>query len=167
MCQIGISGLVNKIKYMFPKAHAVAYVMMGIRIAWFKIHEPLAYYAAFFTIRATAFDYGLMCQGKAAIDNHIKAYKANPNLSKKEQDTLRDMRIVQEMYARGFEFMPIDIYVADDIRFQVIDGKIMLHWLPLKEWERRLQKRWRKRQKMVHICPKMILETVRKQVRRL
>ena len=115
----------KKIKYMFPKAHAVAYVMMGIRIAWFKIHEPLAYYAAFFTIRATAFDYGLMCQGKAAIDNHIKAYKANPNLSKKEQDTLRDMRIVQEMYARGFEFMPIDIYRAQAHHFQIIDDKLM------------------------------------------
>ena len=115
----------KKIKYMFPKAHAVAYVMMGIRIAWFKIHEPLAYYAAFFTIRATAFDYGLMCQGKEAIDNHIKAYKANPNLSKKEQDTLRDMKIVQEFYARGFEFLKIDLYQSDAIKFQVVEGKLL------------------------------------------
>ena len=115
----------KKIKYMFPKAHAVAYVMMGIRIAWFKIHEPLAYYAAFFTIRATAFDYGLMCQGKAAIDNHIKAYKANPNPSKKEQDTLRDMKIVQEFYARGFEFLKIDLYQSDAIKFQVVEGKLL------------------------------------------
>ena len=115
----------KKIKYMFPKAHAVAYVMMGIRIAWFKIHEPLAYYAAFFTIRATAFDYGLMCQGKAAIDNHIKAYKANPNLSKKEQDTMRDMKIVQEFYARGFEFLKIDLYQSDAIKFQVVEGKLL------------------------------------------
>ena len=115
----------QKIKYMFPKAHAVAYVMMGIRIAWFKIHEPLAYYAAFFTIRATAFDYGLMCQGKAAIDNHIKAYKANPNLSKKEQDTLRDMKIVQEFYARGFEFLKIDLYQSDAIKFQVVEDKLL------------------------------------------
>ena len=115
----------KKIKYMFPKAHAVAYVMMGIRIAWFKIHEPLAYYAAFFTIRATAFDYGLMCQGKAAIDNHIKAYKANPNLSKKEQDTLRDMKIVQEFYARGFEFLKIDLYQSDAIKFQVVGDKLL------------------------------------------
>ena len=115
----------KKIKYMFPKAHAVAYVMMGIRIAWFKIHEPLAYYAAFITIRATAFDYGLMCQGKAAIDNHIKAYKANPNLSKKEQDTLRDMKIVQEFYARGFEFLKIDLYQSDAIKFQVVEDKLL------------------------------------------
>lgn len=115
----------KKIKYMFPKAHAVAYVMMGIRIAWFKIHEPLAYYAAFFTIRATAFDYGLMCQGKPAIDAHIRSYKANPNLSKKDQDTLRDMKIVQEFYARGFEFLKIDLYKSDAIKFQVVDGKLL------------------------------------------
>ena len=115
----------KKIKYMFPKAHAVAYVMMGIRIAWFKIHEPLAYYAAFFTIRATAFDYGLMCQGKQAIDAHIRSYKSNPNLSKKDQDTLRDMKIVQEFYARGFEFLKIDLYRSDAIKFQVVDGKLL------------------------------------------
>ena len=132
----------KKIKYMFPKAHAVAYVMMGIRIAWFKIHEPLAYYAAFFTIRATAFDYGLMCQGKAAIDNHIKAYKANPNLSKKEQDTLRDMKIVQEFYARGFEFLKIDLYQSDAIKFQVVEGNCFRRFLSLKAWAVSLQKHW-------------------------
>ncbi|MCI6018534.1 MAG: PolC-type DNA polymerase III [Clostridiales bacterium] len=115
----------KKIKYMFPKAHAVAYVMMGFRIAWFKIHEPLAYYAAFFSIRATAFDYALMCQGKAELDRHIRDYKMNPNLSKKEQDTLRDMRIVQEMYARGFEFMPIDLYESQATKFIIKDGKIL------------------------------------------
>lgn len=115
----------KKIKYMFPKAHAVAYVMMGFRIAWFKIHEPLAYYAAFFSIRATAFDYAMMCQGKAEIDRHIQNYKMNPNLSKKEQDTLKDMRIVQEMYARGFEFLPIDLYESQATKFTIKDGKIL------------------------------------------
>ena len=115
----------KKIKYMFPKAHAVAYVMMGFRIAWFKIHRPLAYYAAFFSIRATAFDYALMCQGKEVLDRHIKNYKANPNLSKKEQDTLRDMRIVQEMYARGFEFLPIDLYESQATKFIIKDGKLL------------------------------------------
>lgn len=115
----------KKIKYMFPKAHAVAYVMMGFRIAWFKIHEPLAYYAAFFSIRATAFDYALMCQGKEALDRHIKNYKSNPNLSKKEQDTLKDMRIVQEMYARGFEFLPIDLYASQATKFIIKDGKLL------------------------------------------
>jgi len=115
----------KKIKYMFPKAHAVAYVMMGFRIAWFKIHKPLAYYAAFFSIRATAFDYALMCQGKEVLDRHIRNYKMNPNLSKKEQDTLRDMRIVQEMYARGFEFLPIDLYESQATKFTIKDGKIL------------------------------------------
>ena len=115
----------KKIKYMFPKAHAVAYVVMGFRIAWFKIHYPLAYYAAFFSIRATAFDYALMCQGKAALDRNIKNYKANPNLSKKEQDTLKDMKIVQEMYARGFEFLPIDIYSSHPTKFLIVDEKLL------------------------------------------
>lgn len=114
----------KKIKYMFPKAHAVAYVMMGFRIAWFKIHEPLAFYASFFSIRATAFNYELMCQGKAALSRHIKNYKANPNLSQKEESTLKDMRIVQEMYARGFEFLPVDLYKSHATKFLIEDGKL-------------------------------------------
>ncbi len=115
----------KKIKYMFPKAHAVAYVMMGFRIAWFKIHRPLAYYAAFFSIRATAFNYSLMCQGKDEIDRNIKNYRMNPKLTAKEQDTLRDMRIVQEFYARGFEFMPINLYESQATKFIIKDDKIL------------------------------------------
>ena len=115
----------KKIKYMFPKAHAVAYVMMGIRIAWFKIHYPLAYYAAFFTIRATAFDYELMCQGKENLEKHLKLYKSNPNLTAKEKDTVRDMKIVQEFYARGFEFLPIDLYKSEAVKFTIVDGKLL------------------------------------------
>ena len=115
----------KKIKYMFPKAHAVAYVMMGIRIAWFKIHYPLAYYAAFFTIRATAFDYELMCQGKENLEKHLKIYKSNPNLTAKEKDTVRDMKIVQEFYARGFEFLPIDLYKSEAVKFTIVDGKLL------------------------------------------
>lgn len=114
----------KKIKYMFPKAHAVAYVMMGFRIAWFKIHEPLAFYASFFSIRATSFDYELMCQGKEAVDEHIKEYKANPKLTQKEEGTLRDMRIVQEMYARGFTFLPVDLYRSAATKFLIEDGKL-------------------------------------------
>ena len=117
----------EKIKYMFPKAHAVAYVMMAWRIAYFKVNYPLEYYTAFFSIRASAFDYKLMCLGKEAVDENIKAYQ---KMDKSEQtatvkDTLRDMRIVQEMYARGIEFMPIDLYQADAHRFKIVDGKIM------------------------------------------
>ena len=116
----------KKIKYMFPKAHAAAYVMMAWRIAWFKIFQPLAYYAAFFSIRATAFSYEIMCLGRERLEYYLEDYKKRKDtLSKKEQDTLRDMRVVQEMYARGYEFMPVDLYKAQAHRFQIIDGKLM------------------------------------------
>ena len=115
-----------KIKYMFPKAHAAAYVMMAWRVAYCKVFYPLAYYAAFFSIRANGFSYELMCQGRDKLEYHLADFKKRADsLSKAEQDTLRDMRIVQEMYARGFDFMPIDIYRAQADRFQIIDGKLM------------------------------------------
>lgn len=116
----------QKIKYMFPKAHAAAYVMMALRVAWFKVHIPIAYYAAYFSIRATAFNYELMCQGRDVLEYHIKDYNRRKNeLSQKETDTLEDMKLVQEMYARGIDFMPIDIYRAKANRFQIIDDKLM------------------------------------------
>ena len=117
----------KKIKYMFPKAHAAAYVMMAWRIAYFKVFYPLAYYTAFFSIRASAFSYELMCEGKDKLEFHMnELLKVSKDaLSKKDQDTLKDMRIVQEMYARGFEFTPIELSKADDKNFQIIDGKIM------------------------------------------
>ena len=115
-----------KIKYMFPKAHAAAYVMMAWRVAYCKVFHPLAYYAAFFSIRASGFSYELMCQGRDKLEYFLADYrKRADSLSKKEQDTLRDMRIVQEMYARGYEFMPLDIYRAKANHFQIIDGKLM------------------------------------------
>ena len=111
---------------MFPKAHAAAYVMMAWRIAYCKVFYPLAYYAAYFSIRATGFNYELMCQGEERLAYFMRDYeKRKDKLSKKEQDTYRDMRIVQEMYARGFEFLPLDIYSAKAARFQIIDGKLM------------------------------------------
>jgi DNA polymerase-3 subunit alpha (Gram-positive type) len=116
----------KQIKYMFPKAHAAAYVMMAFRIAYYKVYHPLAYYAAFFSIRASAFNYELMCQGKGHLDNIIADYKRRTStLTKKEQDTYRDMRIVQEMYARGFSFEPIDVYSAKAHGFQIIGDKLM------------------------------------------
>lgn len=116
----------RKIKYMFPKAHAAAYVMMAWRIAYCKVFYPLAYYAAYFSIRATGFNYELMCQGQERLLYFMKDYeKRKDTLSKKEQDTYRDMRIAQEMYARGFEFWPMDIYRAKASQFQIIDGKLM------------------------------------------
>ena len=118
----------GKIKYMFPKAHAVAYVMMAFRIAYFKVYYPLAYYAAFFSIRAKAFDYELMCQGRERLETTMKDYKKRlsaKQLSPKEEAAYGDMKIVQEMYARGYEFMPIDIFQAKAKHFQIIDGKLM------------------------------------------
>ena len=115
-----------KIKYMFPKAHAAAYVMMAYRIAWYKVFQPLAYYAAYFSIRATAFSYEMMCMGKERLEYYMaEIRKKGDSASKKELDTLKDMRIVQEMYARGFEFVPIDLYTAKAQRFQIVDGKLM------------------------------------------
>ena len=116
----------KKIKYMFPKAHAAAYVMMAYRIAYCKVYYPLAYYAAFFSIRASAFSYEIMCQGRDKLEYYLNDYKKRADtLSKKEQDQIRDMKIVQEMYARGFEFMKIDLYRAKAKEFQIIDGKLM------------------------------------------
>ena len=111
---------------MFPKAHAAAYVMMAWRIAYCKVYYPLAYYAAFFSIRARGFSYELMCLGRDKLEIYLEDYKKRSDtLSNKEQDTLRDMRIVQEMYARGFDFLPIDIYQAKATHFQIMGDKLM------------------------------------------
>ena len=116
----------KKIKYMFPKAHAAAYVMMAWRIAYCKINYPLAYYAAFFSIRAKAFSYELMCQGMHHLKNVMADYKKREDtLSQKEQASLKDMKIVLEMYARGYDFIPIDIFSAKSRSFQIVDGKLM------------------------------------------
>ena len=110
---------------MFPKAHAAAYVMMAWRIAYCKVFYPLAYYAAFFSIRATAFSYELMCMGKDKLEFYISECKKKEKLSQKEEATMKDMRIVQEMYARGFEFLPMDLYKSDARYFQIVDGKLL------------------------------------------
>jgi len=118
----------KKIKYMFPKAHAAAYVMMAWRIAYCKVFYPLAYYCSYFSIRANAFSYELMCMGRDKLEVHLKDYKARNELKQltpKEENTLKDMRIVQELYARGFDFMPINIFEVKAKRFQIIDNKIM------------------------------------------
>ncbi len=116
----------EQIKYMFPKAHAAAYVMMAYRIAYCKVYYPLAYYAAYFSIRANAFSYELMCQGKEKLEYHIKEYKQKGDaLTNKDLDTMKDMRLVQEMYARGYEFLPIDLYRSQATKFQIVDGKLL------------------------------------------
>jgi len=118
----------EKIQYMFPKAHAVAYVMMAYRIAYYKIFYPLEYYAAFFSIRAASFDYEKMCQGKDRLLQEMALIKGRidqQTASKKDVDLLKYMYNVLEMYSRGFEFMPIDIYKAGSTRFKIFDGKLM------------------------------------------
>ncbi len=123
----------RRIKYMFPKAHACAYVMMAFRIAYFKVYYPLAYYAAYFSIRASAFNYELMCLGKERLRMHMAEYKRRMNssdfkekLSQKEEDTYKDMKLVEEMYARGYEFEPIDLFTVKAHAFRIVsDKKIM------------------------------------------
>ncbi|QFJ55518.1 PolC-type DNA polymerase III [Pseudobutyrivibrio xylanivorans] len=118
-------GSCEKIKYMFPKAHAAAYVMMAWRVAYCKINYPLAYYAAFFSIRAGGFDYEKCCQGKARAEQEIKTLKAMANPSATDKDILIALRLVQEMYARGFDFLPMDLYQSDSRYFKIVDGKIL------------------------------------------
>jgi DNA polymerase-3 subunit alpha (Gram-positive type) len=115
-----------KIKYMFPRAHAAAYVMMALRIAYCKVHYPLAYYAAYYSIRASAFSYEIMCQGRDHLLAVMEDYQRRKDtLTPKEQTTLDDCLVVREMYARGFEFVPIDIYTAQSRLCSIVDGKIM------------------------------------------
>lgn len=112
----------RKIKYMFPKAHAAAYVMMAFRIAWFKVHIPKAYYAAYFSIRAKAFDAEFMIFGKEKVKEKMKEINSQGNsAAPKDKDMYDDLEIVLEMYERGFKFLPIDLYKSDATKFKVED----------------------------------------------
>ena len=117
----------NKIKYMFPKAHAAAYVMMAIRIAYFKVYYPEAYYATYFTVRADDFDYELMCQGQSKVKRLIQEYYNKGNtITTKEKNVLTILEVVNEMYARGIRFLSIDLYKSHASKFQIIDGDLLL-----------------------------------------
>ena len=120
-------GSCKKIKYLFPKAHAVAYVMMAFRIAWFKVYHPLAFYSAYFYRRSQkgGFDAVLMTQGKEAIMANIDAIENNENATDKDDDLLTTMEVVYEYYLRGFSFAPIDIYKSHATKFLIEDGKIL------------------------------------------
>ena len=120
-------GSCKKIKYLFPKAHAVAYCMMAFRIAWFKVYHPLAFYAAYFYRRSQkgGFDAVLMTGGKDAVLANIKAIDDDENATAKDEDMLTTLEVVYEFYLRGFEFAPIDIYESDALRFRIKDGKIL------------------------------------------
>ncbi|MCL5677309.1 MAG: PolC-type DNA polymerase III, partial [Firmicutes bacterium] len=110
----------QRIKYMFPKAHAAAYVMMGFRIAWFKVHQPLAFYATYFTVRADNFDAQVITQGPPAIQRKIEELEKKGNeATAKEKDLHTILEVSREMYARGFKFYPVDLYESDAEHFQV------------------------------------------------
>jgi DNA polymerase-3 subunit alpha (Gram-positive type) len=114
-------GSCQKIKYLFPKAHAVAYVMMAFRIAWFKVHEPLAFYAAYFYRRSQkgGFDAKMMTHGKEDVVAAIKAIRDNPDATAKDEDMLTTLEVCYEFYLRGFSFAPIDLYNSDSVKFKI------------------------------------------------
>ncbi len=116
----------KKIKYLFPKAHAVAYVMMAFRIAWFKVYHPLAFYSAYFYRRSQkgGFDAVLMTGGMDAVKANIEAIDSNEAATDKDKDLLTTLEVVYEYYLRGFEFLPIDIYKSEATKFVIEDGKL-------------------------------------------
>ena len=120
-------GSCKKIKYLFPKAHAVAYVMMAFRIAWFKVYHPLAFYAAYFYRRSQkgGFDAVLMTQGLEKTVENIDAIDNNEDATAKDEDLLTTLEVVYEFYLRGFEFAPIDIYQSHATKFLIKDGKLL------------------------------------------
>ncbi len=118
-------GSCKKIKYMFPKAHAAAYVTMAFRIAWFKVHIPKAYYTAFFTIRADEFDADIMCHGEERVKNKMKEIElAGNSATTKDKNMYAILELVLEMYERGINFLPIDLYHSHATKFLVEDEGI-------------------------------------------
>ena len=112
----------EKIKYMFPKAHAAAYVTMAFRIAWFKVHIPKAYYAAYFSIRAKQFDSDAMCHGPETVKNKMKEIDLAGNLAaNKDKEMYPVLELVLEMNERGIEFLPVDLYKSHYSKFIVED----------------------------------------------
>ena len=109
----------KKIKYLFPKAHAVAYVMMAFRIAWFKVHRPLAFYAAYFYRRSQkgGFDAALMCRGKDIVLDTIQSFRSSDDNTAKDEDLLTTLEVCYEFYLRGFRFAPISLYESDALKF--------------------------------------------------
>ena len=119
-------GSCKKIKYLFPKAHATAYVMMAFRIAWFKVHEPLAFYAAYFYRRSQkgGFDEGMMCHGIELVKKKLQEIKEDEDSSAKDDDLFTTLEVCYEFYLRGFTFAPIDIYHSHATKFQIETGQL-------------------------------------------
>ena len=126
-------GSCKKIKYLFPKAHAVAYVMMAFRIAWFKVNHPLAFYAAYFYRRSQkgGFDAVLMTHGLDNVLANIDAIESNENATDKDEDLLTTLEVAYEFYLRGFEFLPVDIYKSHATKFLIVDGKLLPPFLSI------------------------------------
>ena len=120
-------GSCKKIKYLFPKAHAAAYVMMAFRIAWFKVHQPLAYYAAYFYRRSQkdGFDAAMMTRGMEEVKANIKRITSSPERTGKDDDLLTTLEVCYEFYLRGFEFKPMDLYRSQATKFIIEDGKLL------------------------------------------
>ena len=120
-------GSCKKIKYMFPKAHAAAYVMMGFRVAYFKVHYPTEFYIAYYTVRADLFDAAIMAQGDEKLKIEMQRLEQRQNeWSATEKSVYTICEIVHEMYQRGIEFLPVDLYKSHAFKFQKVDGKILL-----------------------------------------
>ncbi len=117
----------KKIKYLFPKAHAAAYVMMAFRIAWFKVHEPLAFYAAYFYRRSQkdGFDAAMMTHGIEVVKEHLLRIKNSDETTGKEDDLFTTLEMCYEFYIRGFEFLPMNLYESHATKFLVKDGKLL------------------------------------------
>lgn len=114
------------IKYMFPKAHAVAYVTMAYRIAWFKVYYPIEFYMTYFTVRADEFDAALMGQGRAKVEQTIAEFEARgKDISAKDKSVMTILEVCKEMYARGIEMLPISIFTSHAYKFQKVDGRIL------------------------------------------
>ena len=114
-----------KIGYLFPKAHAVAYVMMAFRIAWFKVHRPLAFYATFFTVRAKAFDAEYCCAGIDAVKQKIREIENNKDATAVEKNLMVTLEVCYEFYLRGFHFDTISIYDSDATAFRITENGLL------------------------------------------
>ena len=121
-----------KIKYMFPKAHAAAYMISTLRYGWYKVHKPLAYYAAYFTVRGEDFDGATVMKGRDAVKNKMKMIKQKGNeASAKEQTEFATLEIINEMMARGIECLPVDIYKSEAKMFVIEGDKLRLPFMSL------------------------------------
>lgn len=122
----------KKIKYMFPRAHAVAYVMMSARIAYYKVYHPVEFYAVWFTTKVAYFDEKVILRGQKAVEDRLnEIIRKGKDASKKEEEEVTVLEVAYEMYARGYEFAPARLGVSDSLRFIAHDGKVVLPFVAI------------------------------------